>query len=176
MAWDGCGAGSGFEGSGSGTASADTGAGPLGSSGLTAGTCASGAGGSSAAKTVKSIASKVANVLRGKTKPTFTPHVDTGDFVVIINAAEVKVTGAKAEDKKYHRHTGRPGSLRSETFRDVIVRRPEVPIEMAVRGMLPKTKLGEAMWRKLKVYANDKHPHGSQKPTEKKIKSRSEVA
>jgi large subunit ribosomal protein L13 len=110
------------------------------------------------------LASKVAVVLRGKTKPTFTPHVDTGDFVVIINASQVKVTGAKADAKKYHRHTGRPGSLRSETFKDVIVRRPEVPIEMAVRGMLPKNSLGRGLLRKLKVYATAEHPHAAQQP------------
>ena len=110
------------------------------------------------------LASQVANVLRGKTKPTFTPHVDTGDFVVVINAAQVKVTGNKAEQKSYHRHTGRPGSLRSETFRDVIVRRPEVPIEMAVRGMLPKNSLGRSLLRKLKVYPSTEHPHAAQQP------------
>ncbi len=110
------------------------------------------------------LASKIANVLRGKTKPTFTPHVDTGDFVVVINATQVKVTGNKAEAKKYHRHTGRPGSLRSETFRDVIVRRPEVPIEMAVRGMLPKNSLGRSLLKKLKVYPATEHPHAAQKP------------
>jgi large subunit ribosomal protein L13 len=110
------------------------------------------------------LASKVANVLRGKTKPTFTPHVDTGDFVVIINAAQVKVTGNKAVAKKYHRHTGRPGSLRTETFREVIVRRPEVPIEMAVRGMLPKNSLGRSLLTKLKIYASTEHPHAAQQP------------
>ena len=111
------------------------------------------------------LASKVANVLRGKTKPTFTPHVDTGDFVVVINATQVKITGNKAEAKKYYRHTGRPGSLRSETFRDVIVRRPEVPIEMAVRGMLPKNSLGRGLLKKLKVYPTAEHPHAAQKPS-----------
>jgi large subunit ribosomal protein L13 len=110
------------------------------------------------------LASKVANVLRGKNKATFTPHVDTGDFVVVINAQEVKVTGNKALQKTYHRHTGRPGSLRSETFRDVIVRRPEVPIEMAVRGMLPKNSLGRSLLRKLKVYPSAEHPHAAQSP------------
>jgi large subunit ribosomal protein L13 len=110
------------------------------------------------------LASKVANVLRRKNKATFTPHVDTGDFVVVINAAQVKVTGNKAELKKYHRHTGRPGSLRSEAFRDVIVRRPEVPIETAVRGMLPKNSLGRSLLKKLKVYASTEHPHAAQKP------------
>jgi large subunit ribosomal protein L13 len=110
------------------------------------------------------LASKVANVLRGKNKATFTPHVDTGDFVVVINAQEVKVTGNKALQKTYHRHTGRPGSLRSETFRDVIVRRPEVPIEMAVRGMLPKNSLGRSLLRKLKIYPSAEHPHAAQSP------------
>jgi large subunit ribosomal protein L13 len=110
------------------------------------------------------LASQVANVLRGKTKATFTPHVDTGDFVVVINATEVRVTGNKAEQKQYHRHTGRPGSLRSETFKDVIVRRPEVPIEMAVRGMLPKNSLGRSLLRKLKIYPTAEHPHSAQKP------------
>ena len=85
--------------------------------------------------------------------------------MVVINAADVKVTGRKAEQKSYHRHTGRPGSLRSETFRDVIVRRPEVPIEMAVRGMLPKNSLGAAQLKKLKVYAGPEHPHAAQQPT-----------
>jgi large subunit ribosomal protein L13 len=110
------------------------------------------------------LASKVARVLRGTTKPTFTPHVDTGDFVIVINASDVKVTGRKAEQKRYFRHTGRPGSLRSESFRDVIVRRPEVPIEMAVRGMLPKNSLGRSLLRKLKIYATAAHPHSAQKP------------
>lgn len=110
------------------------------------------------------LASKVANVLRGKTKPTFTPHVDTGDFVIVINAREVKITGRKAEQKYYHRHTGRPGSLRSESFRNVIERRPEVPIEAAVRGMLPKNSLGKGLLRKLKVYPTGEHPHAAQQP------------
>lgn len=110
------------------------------------------------------LASRVAGVLRGKTKATFTPHVDTGDFVIVINATEVKVTGRKAEQKSYHRHTGRPGSLRSETFENVIVRRPEVPIEMAVRGMLPKNSLGRGLLRKLKVYPAAEHPHAAQRP------------
>jgi len=110
------------------------------------------------------LASRVATVLRGKTKATFTPHVDTGDFVIVINATGVKVTGRKAEQKTYHRHTGRPGSLRSETFRDVIQRRPEVPIETAVRGMLPKNSLGRSLLKKLKVYPTTEHPHAAQQP------------
>jgi len=116
-------------------------------------------------KTLGRLATQIADTLRGKRKPQFTPHVDTGDFVVVINAAQVKVTGNKAEAKKYHRHTGRPGSLRSETFRDVIVRRPEVPIEMAVRGMLPKNSLGRSLLKKLKVYPTTEHPHAAQKPS-----------
>lgn len=110
------------------------------------------------------LASKVAGVLRGKTKTTFTPHVDTGDFVIIINAAQVKLTGRKPELKNYYRHTGRPGSLRTESFRDLVVRRPEVPIETAVRGMLPKNSLGRGLLKKLKVYATSTHPHAAQKP------------
>lgn len=110
------------------------------------------------------LASKVALKLRGKDKVTFTPHVDTGDFVIVINAAQVKVTGRKAEQKAYYRHTGRPGSLRTEKFEDVIVRRPEVPIEIAVRGMLPKNSLGRSLLKKLKVYPTAEHPHAAQQP------------
>lgn len=110
------------------------------------------------------LASKVALVLRGKTKATFTPHVDTGDFVIVINATQVKVTGRKSEQKAYYRHTGRPGSLRTETFRDLLVRRPEVPIEAAVRGMLPKNSLGRSLIKKLKVYPTAEHPHTAQQP------------
>lgn len=110
------------------------------------------------------LASKIATVLRGKNKPTFTPHVDTGDFVVVINAAEVKLTGRKPAQKTYHRHTGRPGSLKTENFRDLIERRPEVPIEQAVSGMLPKNKLGRSLIKKLKVYPTAEHPHAAQQP------------
>lgn len=112
------------------------------------------------------LASKVATVLRGKTKATFTPHVDTGDFVIVINASQVKVTGRKSEQKNYYRHTGRPGSLRTESFQHVIVRRPEVPIEAAVRGMLPKNSLGRSLLRKLKVYPTAEHPHSAQQPSQ----------
>ena len=115
------------------------------------------------------LASKVAGVLRGKTKPTFTPHVDTGDFVIVINAAQIKVTGRKPGQKTYYRHTGRPGSLRAETFRHVIDRRPEVPIEMAVRGMLPKNSLGRGLLKKLKVYPATMHPHAAQRPEPLKL-------
>jgi large subunit ribosomal protein L13 len=115
------------------------------------------------------LASKVAGVLRGKTKATFTPHVDTGDFVIVINAAQIKVTGRKPEQKTYYRHTGRPGSIRAETFDHLIERRPEVPIEMAVRGMLPKNSLGRGLLKKLKVYPSTVHPHAAQKPEALKL-------
>jgi large subunit ribosomal protein L13 len=110
------------------------------------------------------LATKVAVVLRGKNKPTFTPHVDTGDFVIVINASAVKLTGRKPLTKNYYRHTGRPGSLKTESFRDAIQRRPEIPIEQAVRGMLPKNRLGRSLIKKLKVYPAADHPHAAQKP------------
>jgi large subunit ribosomal protein L13 len=112
------------------------------------------------------LASQVATVLRGKNKPTFTPHVDTGDFVIVINAAEVKLTGRKPVQKNYYRQSydGRPGAMKSESFRHLIQRRPEVPIEHAVRGMLPKNSLGRSLIKKLKVYPTAEHPHAAQKP------------
>jgi large subunit ribosomal protein L13 len=110
------------------------------------------------------LASRVATLLRGKHKPTYTPHVDTGDFVVVVNAAEVKVTGAKANDKKYYTHSGYPGAIRSEAFRHLVERAPERPIEIAVKGMLPKNVLGRQMILKLKVYGDGAHPHQAQKP------------
>jgi large subunit ribosomal protein L13 len=111
------------------------------------------------------LASKVANVLRGKHRPQFTPHVDTGDFVIVINASKIKLTGNKPETKKYYRHTGYPGGLKEESFTHLLQRRPEVPIETALRGMLPKNKLGRRILGKLKVYGESKHPHDAQKPT-----------
>ena len=110
------------------------------------------------------LASRVATILRGKHKPTYTPHVDTGDFVVVVNAAEVKVTGKKANDKKYYTHSGYPGAIRSEAFRHLVERHPERPIEIAVKGMLPKNVLGRQMIGKLKVYGDGAHPHQAQKP------------
>jgi large subunit ribosomal protein L13 len=115
------------------------------------------------------VASEAAILLRGKHKPTFTPHVDGGDFVVIVNAAEVKVTGAKADAKKYYHHSGYPGGLREESFRHLSSRRPEAPLQAAVKGMLPKNKLGRAMFRKLKVYPTAQHPHAAQKPEIKEL-------
>ncbi len=110
------------------------------------------------------LASTAATLLRGKHKAIFTPHVDTGDFVVIVNAAEVAVTGAKADDKMYYRHSGYPGGLREENFRHLSDRRPAEPIRLAVKGMLPKNKLGREIIKKLKIYSTAEHPHAAQKP------------
>ena len=111
------------------------------------------------------IASRAASVLRGKHRPDFTPHQDAGDFVVIINAAKVKLTGNKAEDKIYHRHTGYPGGVRSVTAGKLLQTRPERLVEMAVHGMLPKNRLGRRLFLKLKVYRAGEHPHAAQQPT-----------
>lgn len=110
------------------------------------------------------LASEVARVLRGKHKPIFAPHMDTGDYVVIVNAEKVAVTGNKAEDKRYFRHSGHPGGLITKTFAEVLARHPERILEQAVRGMLPKNRLGRRMLRKLKVYAGPVHPHSAQAP------------
>jgi large subunit ribosomal protein L13 len=110
------------------------------------------------------IASKIATVLRGKNKPTFTPHVDTGDFVIVVNAKKVLLTGRKLEQKQYVRHSGEPGGFRSETYGDVLERKPELPIQKAVKGMLPKNVLGRELLTKLKVYPGPDHPHAAQKP------------
>ncbi|MDR0350748.1 MAG: 50S ribosomal protein L13 [Coriobacteriales bacterium] len=115
------------------------------------------------------VASEAAQILRGKRKPQYTPHVDTGDFVVIINAERIKVTGAKATDKVYYRHSGYPGGLKAETFAQAMAKHPERVIERAVRGMLPKNTLGRAMGKKLKVYAGPDHPHRAQNPREIKL-------
>ena len=110
------------------------------------------------------LATIVANILRGKHKPSFTPHVDCGDHVVIVNAKKVKLTGRKEDQKIYRQHSGYEGGLREERARLVRARRPEKLVEDAVHGMLPKTKMGEAMYRKLKVYKAGDHPHTAQKP------------
>lgn len=110
------------------------------------------------------LASEVASMLRGKHKPTFAPHVDGGDFVIVINAEKVKVTGNKATQKQYHRHSGYPGGLSTQTFEEVQERYPERIIEKAVKGMLPKNRLGRRIFTKLKVYAGSDHPHSSQNP------------
>jgi len=110
------------------------------------------------------LASEVASILRGKRKPQFTPHVDTGDFVIVVNAGKVKLTGNKMADKKQYRHTGFPGGLKEVSVGMLLAKRPARVIEHAVKGMLPKTTLGRAMNRKLKVYAGPTHPHSAQKP------------
>lgn len=115
-------------------------------------------------KTLGRMASEIASRLRGKHKPEFTPHTDTGDFIVVVNAAKVRVTGDKAKAKIYHHHTGHPGGLKSISFEKLIEKAPEQAIELAVRGMLPKNPLGRAMARKLKVYAGSTHPHAAQQP------------
>ena len=110
-------------------------------------------------------ATKIADKLRGKDKPTFTPHVDGGDFVVVINAEKVKVTGKKSDQKKYYKHSLYPGGLKEKSYQEVLNNNPERIIENAVRGMLPKNKLGKSMFKKLKVYRGSEHPHESQNPT-----------
>jgi len=110
------------------------------------------------------LASRVASVLRGKHRPDFAPHADNGDFVVVVNAEKVKLTGDKLDQKRWYHHSHYPGGLKEERYRDLIVRRPEFVIEKAVKGMLPKTSLGRRQAKKLKVYAGDKHPHAAQKP------------
>ena len=115
-------------------------------------------------QTLGRLAARVARVLTGKENPRYTPFLDTGDHVVIINAGKVRVTGMKAEKKIYHRNTGYPGGLRSEEFRKRFARKPESVVEDAIVGMLPHTKLGRAMASKLKVYRGDQHPHQAQKP------------
>ena len=115
-------------------------------------------------QTLGRLATRVSRILTGKNSPRYTPFLDTGDHVVVINAAKVQVTGLKGERKVYHRYTGYPGGLRSEDFRKRFERKPEVVVQDAILGMLPKTKLGRAMARKLKVYRGDKHPHQAQKP------------
>jgi large subunit ribosomal protein L13 len=115
-------------------------------------------------QTLGRLASRVARILSGKDNPRYTPFLDTGDHVVVINAAKVKLTGLKAETKVYRRYTGWPGGLREEEFTKLLVRKPEMIVEEAVKGMLPKSKLGRAMGGKLKVYRDDKHPHQAQKP------------
>jgi len=115
-------------------------------------------------KTLGRLASEIARRLRGKHKPIYTPHVDTGDYIVVINAEKVRVSGNKASSKTYYRHTGYPGGIKSITFEKLIQRSPEKAIEIAVKGMLPKNPLGRAMFRKLKVYAGAEHKHAAQQP------------
>ena len=115
-------------------------------------------------KTLGRLASEIARRLRGKHKPVYTPHVDTGDYIVVINASQVKVTGNKSKDKIYYSHSGYPGGIKEITFEKLLAKKPERVIEIAVKGMLPKNPLGRAMYRKLKVYAGTEHPHAAQQP------------
>lgn len=119
--------------------------------------------------TLGRLATEVASRLRGKHKPEYTPHVDTGDYIVIVNAEKIHVTGNKAQDKIYYSHSGFPGGIKSINFEKLSLRAPERIIEIAVKGMLPKNPLGRAMYRKMKVYAGAAHPHTAQQPQELKI-------
>lgn len=120
-------------------------------------------------KVLGRLATRVADVLRGKHKPIFTPYVDTGDFVVVINAEKIHLTGTKMDNKKYYRHSGYPGGLKITTPAELLRKKPEAIIMHAVKGMLPKTKLGRQQFKKLKVYAGKDHPHQAQQPSELKV-------
>lgn len=122
-----------------------------------------------AGQTLGRLATEIASRLRGKHKPEYTPFMDTGDYIIVINASKVKVTGNKTTDKMYYHHTGFPGGIKSESFEKLVARKPEQIIEIAVRGMLPKGPLGRAMFRKLKVYAGETHNHAAQQPQELKF-------
>ncbi|MFL5865492.1 MAG: 50S ribosomal protein L13 [Thermoleophilaceae bacterium] len=115
-------------------------------------------------QTLGRLATQIADVLRGKRKPEFTPHCDVGDFVIVVNAEKVAVSGKKREEKRYYRHSGYPGGLRSRTLGEMLERRPEEVLRRAVKGMLPRTRLGRAQLRKLRVYAGPDHPHAAQQP------------
>jgi large subunit ribosomal protein L13 len=115
-------------------------------------------------KVLGRLASQIATRLRGKHKPEYTPHVDTGDYIVVVNAAKLRVTGKKAQDKTYYRHTGFPGGIRQTSFAKLQATRPERVLQKAVKGMLPKGPLGYAMIKKLKIYAGETHPHSAQQP------------
>lgn len=115
-------------------------------------------------QTLGRLASRIAPIIKGKHKPIYTPHLDCGDYVIVINADKVRVTGQKMDQKFYHRHSGYPGGLRSISLRDQLATYPERVLQSAVKGMLPKNKLGRRMIKKLKIYAGDSHPHQSQQP------------
>jgi large subunit ribosomal protein L13 len=115
-------------------------------------------------ETLGRLASRIAPILKGKHKPVYTPHLDCGDYVIIVNAEKVRVTGRKMDQKFYYRHSGYPGGLRSISLKDQLAKHPERVLQAAIRGMLPKNKLGRRMLKKLKVYAGDSHPHQAQQP------------
>ena len=123
-------------------------------------------------QTLGRLATQIADALRGKRKPMYTPHVDTGDFVVVVNAEKISVTGAKRQEKMYYRHSGYPGGLKSRTLNDMLERRPEEVIRLAVKGMLPKNRLARKQLTKLKVYAGPEHPHAAQQPTLLELKTK----
>jgi large subunit ribosomal protein L13 len=122
-------------------------------------------------KTLGRLATQIADVLRGKRKPTYTPHIDTGDFVIVVNAEKIAVTGNKRADKLYHRHSGYPGGLRTRTFEQMITRRPEEVIRIAVKGMMPRNRLARKQLTKLKVYAGPAHPHVAQRPADLELRA-----
>src|SRR5881409_4381742 len=115
-------------------------------------------------QTLGRLATQIADALRGKRKPEYTPHCDVGDFVIVVNAEKISVTGNKRQEKMYHRHSGYPGGLKSRTLNDMLERRPEEVIRLAVKGMLPKNRLARKQLTKLKVYAGPEHPHAAQQP------------
>ena len=115
-------------------------------------------------QTLGRLATRIADALRGKDKPTYTPHIDTGDFVIVVNAEKIAVTGNKRKDKRYYRHSGYPGGLRSRSFEEMLARRPEEIIRLAVKGMMPRNRLARKQLTKLKVYAGPDHPHAAQQP------------
>ena len=122
-------------------------------------------------QTLGRLATRIADALRGKRKPEYTPHIDTGDFVIVVNAEKIRVTGDKLHQKVYYRHSGYPGGIRSRTLEEMLARRPEEVIRKAVKGMLPRNRLGRAQLRKLKVYAGPDHPHQAQQPETMEIEA-----
>ena len=122
-------------------------------------------------KTLGRLATELANTLHGKNKPQYTPHCDVGDFVIVVNAEKVSVTGNKRQEKRYYRHSGYPGGLRSRSFEEMIERRPEEVIRLAVKGMLPRNRLGRQQLRKLKIYAGPDHPHQAQQPAPMEVEA-----
>ena len=122
-------------------------------------------------KTLGRLATRIADVLRGKRKPTYTPHVDVGDFVVVVNAEKIAVTGNKRQDKRYWRHSGYPGGIKSQSLGEMLERRPEEVLRKAVRGMLPRNRLARQQLTKLKIYAGPDHPHAAQKPEKLEIET-----
>lgn len=121
-------------------------------------------------QTLGRLATEVASILKGKHNPLYTPHVDSGDYVIVINASEIVLTGNKWNDKLYYRHSGYPGGLKTRTAKEVMEKFPERMVEQAIKGMLPKTKLGRQMYRKLYVYAKDSHPHKAQNPVHLEVR------